>query len=233
MTKGEKAKEENPFEDDKVAQEWINSVENEKDMGRDKAIYPRLRAWMNQFNCGRVVEIGSGQGVCSAHLGDFPGQYMGIEPSKLLTRRAQELYGNDQRTFAVGDAYGLPVESESADAAFSVMVWFHLGELNVASSELARILKPHGKFLIITANPRAEKIWESFYFDFKKEGRKIVGGVNVPINPMSKNIHYQYTIEEISKALENVGLQIAAMEEFGVQDDGEKLFLSIQGQKIS
>ena len=233
LSRFQKVNEENPFEDDKVAKEWINSVENEIGMGRDKAIYPRLETWMDQFDSGRVVEIGSGQGVCSSHLGNFAGQYIGIEPSPLLTRRAQDLYESERRQFVVGNAYDLPIESESADAAFSVMVWFHLGDLDVASSEFARVLKPRGKFLIITANPRAEKIWEAFYFDYNKEGKKIVGAVNVPINPMSKNIHYQHSIEEISDALNINGLKIAAMEEFGAEDGGEKLFLSIRGQKSS
>ncbi|MDX9914128.1 MAG: hypothetical protein RBS77_06130, partial [Candidatus Moranbacteria bacterium] len=47
-------KEENPFEDEQVAKEWINSVENEKNMGRDKEIYPRLKNWIAQQNEGLV-----------------------------------------------------------------------------------------------------------------------------------------------------------------------------------
>ncbi len=223
-------KEENPFEDEKVAEEWINSVENEKNMGRDKEVYPRLENWLNQQDIESVIEIGSGQGICSDKLKDFKGKYIGVEPSKTLTQRAKKLYDSDQRQFVVGDAYHLPIKSEEVEAGFSVMVWFHLEDLDKASEELSRVLKTDGKFFIVTANPNAEKTWESFYFDHQKEGKKITGKVNVPINPMSKSIHYQHTQEEILTALKDNGLEVEQINEFEVVND-EKIFCSFEGKK--
>lgn len=223
-------KEENPFEDELVAKEWINSVENEKDLYRDKEVYPRLKNWLAQQTAGLVVEIGSGQGICSDKLGDFNGKYVGVEPSKILMQRAKELYDDDQRQFIIGDAYHLPVQSEKAEASFSVMVWFHLENLDKASNELARILKPDGKFMIVTANPNAKKTWESFYFDHQKEGKKIAGKVNAPINPMSKSIIYQHTRDEILEALRSNGLEIEHTEEYGPVN-GENIFFSVVGKK--
>lgn len=224
-------KEENPFEDEQVAKEWINSVENEKDLYRDKEVYPRLKNWLAQQTANFVVEIGSGQGICSSKLGEYNGIYVGVEPSKVLAQRAKKLYDDDQRQFVVGDTYHLPVESEKAEACFSVMVWFHLGNLDKASGELARVLKPGGKFIIITANPNAEKTWESFYFDYQKEGKKITGKINVPINPMSKSIIYQHSQDEILNALRTSGLEIEHTDEYG-QVNGENIFFSVEGKKI-
>ena len=227
----QKRKCENPFEDELIAKEWINSVENEKGMGRDKEIYPRLEKWLNQQNIESVIEVGSGQGICSDKLKNFKGQYIGVEPSQILTQRAVELYANDHRQFVVGDAYDLPIGSGKAEAGFSIMVWFHLEDLNKASSELSRVLKNNGKFFIVTANPNAEKMWESFYFDYKKEGKQITGKVNVPINPISKSIYYQHTQEEILTALKNNGLDVDQINEFEVVN-GEKIFCSFEGKKI-
>lgn len=226
-----KLKEENPFEDEQVAKEWMNSVENEKDSYRDKEIYPRLKNWLVQQEAGLVVEIGSGQGICSDKLGEFNGMYIGIEPSKVLAERAKELYDDSQRQFVIGDAYHLPLESEKAEASFSVMVWVHLENLDKASSELARILKPGGKFMIVTCNPNAEKTWESFFFDHQKEGKKITGKVNVPINPISKSIIYQHSQNEILSALRNSGLEIEHTDEYGPVN-GENIFFSVEGRKI-
>lgn len=223
-------KEENPFENEQVAKEWINSVENEKDMGRDKEIYPRLKIWINQQPDGVVVEIGSGQGICSAKIDNFKGEYIGIEPSEILVQRARDLYNNNQRQFFVGDAYQLPIESETADLSFSIMVWFHLENLDKASCELARILKPGGKFMIVTANPGAEKIWESFYFDYNKEGKKITGKVKIPVNAISKSIYYQHSQDEILAALKNNGLEIESIDDFEPVD-GENIFFSVEGRK--
>ena len=226
----QKRKEENPFEDKIVAEEWINSVENEEGMGRDKEIYPRLENWLNQQNVKSVVEIGSGQGICSDKLKGFKGKYIGIEPSKYLVDRAKKLYDDDRRQFVVGDAYHLPVQSEEVEAAFSVMVWFHLEDLDKASKELARVLKTNGRFFIITANPNAEEAWESFYFDYQRDSKKITGKVNVPVNPISKSVYYQHTQEEILRALTDNGLEVEQVNEFGLVD-GKNIFCSFEGQK--
>jgi ubiquinone/menaquinone biosynthesis C-methylase UbiE len=223
-------REENPFEDEKVAQEWIRSVEGEKHQFRDAEIYPRLRKWMDKHADGLVVDIGCGQGICSEKLGDFKGRYVGVEPSEALVERAKELYTTDQRNFVVGNAYHLPIESEKAEATFSIMVWFHLEDLDRASGELARILKPDGKFLIITSNPDALECWESFYFEYQKTGNKIVGKVKVPVNPLSKNVFYMHTLEDMLDALQEQGLEVENMERFGLMED-EKLFLLIEGRK--
>lgn len=222
--------EENPFEDDNVANQWATSVEGETGMFRDTEIYPRLAVWLDPKFTGTVVEVGSGQGICSTKLTNLKGRYIGVEPSKPLTERAQQLYLDPRREFVVGGAYKIPVETESADATLSVMVWFHLEDIAKASQEFARILKPGGKFLIITANTRAQKTWESFYFDTTKEGKKMVGKVNVPVNPMDKSIFYQHTPEEIVTELETAGLTISRTEEFGTIGE-ENIFLLVEGTK--
>jgi len=58
-------REENPFENEIISQEWIKSVEGEKGMARDNEVYPRLKKWVDQVSPRVLVEIGSGQGICS------------------------------------------------------------------------------------------------------------------------------------------------------------------------
>ncbi len=52
----------NPFTDPKIAEQWANSVEQEKDFYRDKILYPTLRDWFQAFNTGNttILDIGSG-----------------------------------------------------------------------------------------------------------------------------------------------------------------------------
>lgn len=111
-----------------------------------------------------------------------------------------------------------------------MMVWFHLEDLDKASSELARILKPGGRFLIVTANPNAEQTWESFYFDHEKTGKKVTGKINVPINPMSKSIYYQHTQEEILSALQSNGPIVERVDDYG-SVNGANIFFSVEGKK--
>lgn len=222
-------REDNPFEDEKIAQEWINSVENEEGKIRDKELYPLLRQWVDTVQPQTIVDIGSGQGIASEKIQPTTAYYIGIEPSEPLTKRAQELYSSEKRKFLVGDAYALPVENELAEAVFSINVWFHLKDLTTASQELARILKPDGRFLIITANPGADKLWEGFFIEYSKKGKVIDGKVRIPINPLSRNIIFQHTLKEITDALKNTGLEIEKTQTFGKEQD---LFIAVHGRKI-
>jgi ubiquinone/menaquinone biosynthesis C-methylase UbiE len=223
-------REENPYEEERVSQEWVKSVEGEKGMLRDKEIYPRLKEWVNNISPQVLVEIGAGQGICSEKCELITGKYIGIEPSHYLVKRAEEKYKNDRRNFLIGNAYDLPIENELADASFSVNVWLHLENLNLASQELARILKCGANFLIITANPEASELWESWYEDVIREGKKIIGKANVPINPLSRNTFYNHSLQEIKEALKRNDLRIEKIEPFGSVDD-QNAFILIKGIK--
>lgn len=226
-------REENPFEDAVVAAEWIRSVEGEHRSIRDNEIYPMLRTWASDL-FGTIVEIGSGQGICSQHLGTFAGNYVGIEPSEHLVSRAQELYEKDSKTtFIVGNAYRLPISDAEADNAFSVAVWFHLAKLEAASKELARILKTGGEFRIITTNPESYTTWENLFEGSSKNGKLLVGKVHTPVNPLSRNTLYQHTEKEMISALVSAGLAVESVTSLGTlsQFPDARLFICISGRK--
>lgn len=222
--------EDNPFESALVAKEWINSVENEQGMFRDQDIYPKLKSWINEDKSHTIVDIGAGQGICSDKIDLNGREYYGAEPSAYLIERAEKLYPQPNRHFIVGNAYSLPYGDGFTDAAFSVNVWFHLENIISAAEELSRILKTNGKFLIITANPDSYNIWETFYSNYKKEGKKIVGQAEVPINPMTKNTFYFHTEQELKQSLTANGLVIDDISTMS-NLKGRDLFITIEGRK--
>lgn len=227
-------REDNPFEDKEVAEQWIRSVEGEKGMARDKEIYPMLREWANSIGDGMILEIGSGQGICSEQFSEYKGSYIGVEPSETLTKRAEELYGDNERLkFVVGNAYKLPTDSKSIDGAFSLNVWFHLADLDTASQELARVLKEGARFNIITTNPESYDVWRTFFEDYKEEGNMISGKVNIPVNPLSRNDFYMHTMNEMTGTLEQSGLIVESIKTIGTNTKypDKPLFVSIQGSK--
>ncbi|MBU1292932.1 class I SAM-dependent methyltransferase [Patescibacteria group bacterium] len=226
--------EENPFTNAQVANEWISSVENEKGRTRDREVYPYLKIWASSLQVSNtVVEIGAGQGICAEKL-ESNAKYIGIEPSQILVERAKEKYSAPNRLFIVGDAYDVPLDDESAEAVFSINVLFHLENLKRSSEEMSRILKPQGKFLIVSANPSAYETWESFYENPQKEGKKLVGKVNIPVNSLSKNIMYQHSLEEIRSALQDAGLHVSLIKYMGakLEELRDPIFIVIGGTKI-
>jgi len=235
----------NPFETEQGADEWVKMVEGERGTNRDKEIYPFLKSWVREFKPKTIADIGSGQGICSTHLGIEDITYFAVEPSKLLTKRAKDLYDQPNRNFLVGNAYELPLEDKSMDACFSIMTWFHLADLNVASKELSRVLSDDGHFFIITPNPNAYDIWEGFFSDVKKDEKHFTGVNKILLNPDDKpedykyaqvtnNTFYTHTLDEIKRPLEENNIEVDSVEEFGILPitDGKSIFIKITGHKI-
>lgn len=222
--------EENPFTDKDVAEQWIKSVEGEKGMIRDNETYPSLYRWFENTSKGTVVDIGSGQGICSSKIEGYS-KYIGVEPSVFLTERAKELYDSPVREFVIGDAYNLPIVGSSCDNALSVNVWFHLQDLDSVSRELFRVLKQNGKFFIHTADSDALDLWKRFYVNPIIDGKKILGEVEVPVNNMSVNTFYMHTNNEVCEALEKFGLKVSKITKLGKLNEDRALFVVIEGEK--
>ncbi|MFC1950549.1 class I SAM-dependent methyltransferase [Chloroflexota bacterium] len=81
-----------------------------------------------------VLDVGSGGGF---YRSSFRSQrYMSLEISK------------DVRPMIRGDIYALPVRSETLDATVCTDVFEHLTDPHLALTEIWRVLKPNGHFLI-------------------------------------------------------------------------------------
>lgn len=230
---GHSGREENPFEDAGVAQEWINSVENERGMVRERELYPMLRRWAENLTPGTIVDIGAGQGGCSEYICNPGMLYVGIEPSVHLVTRAREKYHTGNRRFVVGNAYDLPLPDSTAEAAFSINVWFHLADLETASCELSRILKPKGQFLVCTANPHAYDVWLNMFENPNTDEKKIDGKVHTPVNPLSRNLFFKHRAKDILGAFARCGLCVQESLVNGQLPQHTKpLFVTYIGQKI-
>lgn len=229
-----KKREENPFEDEVIAQQWINSVEAESGLFRDKEIYPRLNRWMKTCDPKAILEIGSGQGICASKIDLRNRRYLGIEPSKKLLARANDLYSAPHIQFQEGNAYSLSVKPAHFDGIFSVVVWLHLEDLMTASKELSNALTAKGTFCIITANPGAYAAWEKLFESPIKKGKRIEGRVQIPGNSLNKNVIYFHTENEIINSFEKNGLVAKIEERFGagVEPGAADYFILIAGKKL-
>ena len=227
-------RENNPFEEPEIAKQWIKSSEGEQGMIRDRELYPYLKVW-SQKHKGVLVDIGAGQVICSSIVQHDGMMYIGVEPSQTLIDRANEKYSGDKRRFVLGNAYDLPVEDSSVDIVLSVNVWFHLRDLTAAAREVSRILKSDGVFLISTANPKSYPYWEKRFDENAKITDKIIEGkVNTPVQSLSRNIFYKYTMEELLESFESNGLTIEKITEFGNEKKFSPggLFINFEGKKI-
>lgn len=210
--------------DDKAAKAWIETIEAESARIREQDLYPLLREWIAEAKPDRVLDLGCGQGACSAELGPENRAYVGVDPSPLLVARAKELHAESNREFLVGDAYALPLPDRSVSAFFSVAVWHLLEHPGAAAKEAARVLGPAGSFLVVSADPDSYAAWTGRYTTGELEGKKFTGTISGPGREPETDVLYLHTKEELRASLESAGLEILGIRTFRAQ-------IAIRGQK--
>ncbi len=198
--------------DKKSAMDWSNTIEATSSGKREKDFYPRINSWMDQFSLHKILDLGSGQGICATKINLNNREYIGVEPSSFLVDRAKKLYPSFKSQYIVGSAYELPFENEAFDGSFSIAVWHLLEDLYKASSELSRVLKKEGRFLLITANQQYEKEWTESYDEVETVGKKTLGLKMKEGSLELEDTLFLRTEKEIKDALENVGLQVTNSE---------------------
>ncbi len=190
----------NFFENEEVANEWVemlkldHSVPEESD--RVKVAYPYILNWLKENHIINLLDTGSGEGYLGSII---PKEinYVGIDTSEHLVETAKKQYIQDNLKYFLGSAYATKLEDKNSDGIVSVMVWFHLADLNTSARELYRNLKPGGKFLIITSNSLAREIWERFFIDLKVQGNKLMGKFSTTQSTLRESIIYLHPNEEI------------------------------------
>ena len=125
----------------------------------------------------RVLEIGCGRGVGTeiifkrfrareVHAFD-------IDPEMVeLATKGLSGYGPDRLTLYVGDAAAIAEENSSFDAVFDFGIIHHLPEWQRAVAEVARVLRPGGRFFFEEVTNHALNRWSyRTFLDHPKENR--------------------------------------------------------------
>ncbi|WP_280399462.1 methyltransferase domain-containing protein [Nocardia carnea] len=121
----------------------------------------RLREWAHEALAlqpgEHAVDIGSGTGsevIAFAEAVGPTGLAAGVEPDPNLLaaaeRRAAEAHST--ATFHSGDAYGVPFGPETFDAVLCERVFQHLTAPARAAREIARVLRPGGRTVVMDAD---------------------------------------------------------------------------------
>jgi SAM-dependent methyltransferase len=95
----------------------------------------------------RVLEVGGGEGELAERVAaELGAEVIGIDQSQGMVA-IQRGKGIDAR---VGDVRDLPFDDEDFDVAVAAWMLYHVGDLDRALSELARVLRPGGALVAST-----------------------------------------------------------------------------------
>lgn len=137
------------------------------------------------------------------------------------------------KQFIKGDVIKLPLKNNSADTIISIWVWSHINNLELASEEMWRVLKPKGNFLIVTANPETYKMRKNFYKSYKEKNGLLTGTFDLGDGKILTNSTlYLHSKKRIGEAVRQSGLVIDSIKRISKAKSYEQgLYLVIQGYK--
>lgn len=101
-----------------------------------------------------VGDLGCGTGHVAASLAPFVAQVIAVDGSEaMLAEARRRLAGCDNVQVLHGDMEALPMEDATLDAAVVALVLHHLPDPGRALAEMARVMRPGGRILVIDMLP--------------------------------------------------------------------------------
>ena len=139
------------------SQEFFSSSAGQWDRVRDDLFGDRFHLAALAAFASRewtVGDLGCGTGQVSASLAPFVERVVAVDASAAMLQAAKKrLHEFDNIDLRRGELEALPIDDGRLDAATLMLVLHHLAEPDRALAEVARVLKPHGRAVIVDMLP--------------------------------------------------------------------------------
>ena len=129
---------------------WQEGFTDGADPEYEEQILPLAAEWLR--GADRVLDVGTGEGqLARLAVKGGAGLVVGVDPTWGQLTVARERAGGP--TYVRAAAATLPVGSGSFDAAVACLVFEHIDDYVEAIGEVARVLRPGGRFLFFLNHP--------------------------------------------------------------------------------
>jgi ArsR family transcriptional regulator len=179
------------------SQEFFSSSAGQWDRLRDELFGDRfhLAAFAALAGADWVVgDLGCGTGQVTAALAPFVARVVGVDASAAMLEAARErLHGFDNVDLRRGDLEALPIDAAMLDAATLMLVLHHVPEPQQALDEMARVVKPGGRVVVVDMLPHDREsyrhqmghVWLGFSDDHVRRMLREAGFGETRIVPLS------------------------------------------------
>ena len=128
---------------------WQENFTEGADVEYVEQILPLAEQLLTGYD--RVLDIGTGEGQIARLLADRGAHVVGLDPTEAQVSVAMARAGGPQ--YLVGEAADLPIAAGSFDAAVACLVFEHIESMDSAMAEVARALRPGGRFVFFLNHP--------------------------------------------------------------------------------
>ena len=145
-----------------------------------------------------VGDLGCGTGQVSLALAPYVARVVAVDSSAAMLQAARKrLHGLDNIDLRRGDLEALPIDDERLDAATLMLVLHHVPEPENALAEVARVLKPGGRVLVVDmlAHDRESyrqqmgHVWLGFAEDHTQRMLDASGFEDIRIIPLTTGVN--------------------------------------------
>jgi ubiquinone/menaquinone biosynthesis C-methylase UbiE len=122
-----------------------------------------------------ILDVGSGAGQIAGHLLDFAdpdARITCIDLSQPMLRRARQRLKSDRPSYVVADVTSLPFADNSFDGITCGYVLEHVPDPPLGLKELARVLRPGGRMLLLTTEDNFSGAWTSRFWYCRTYNRR-------------------------------------------------------------
>jgi SAM-dependent methyltransferase len=169
----------------------------------------------------RVLDVGCGTGYGSAMVAPSVGEVVGIDVSEAAVARAKAQHRLRNLEFMAMPATELSFPDDRFDAAYSVQVIEHVEDVELHLCEVARVLRPGGRFVVATPNrltysPNGlhnnfhvreydaadlEALLGSYFWEVEVTG--LHAGLDLALRPEARDYEFSARIKALRAALED------------------------------
>ncbi|MGI9577076.1 MAG: class I SAM-dependent methyltransferase [Microthrixaceae bacterium] len=135
---------------DSHAQWWRKNFTDGADPEYEEQLIPLVVDNLEEGST--VLDLGCGEGQVARRSSERLGcRMIGLEPSAVQLATAVERGG--EPCYVRGAAGGVPMADDSVDAVVACLMLEHVEDLDGAISEVARVTRPGGRFLVLLNHP--------------------------------------------------------------------------------
>jgi SAM-dependent methyltransferase len=128
---------------------WIDGFTGGVDAEYEEQVIPLAVEELSGF--ARVLDIGCGDGQVARAAAAAGCDVFGIDPVPLHVETARARGGGPR--YEIGSADALPVPDAEFDAVVACLVFEHIDAVDAALAEVARVLRPGGRFAFFLNHP--------------------------------------------------------------------------------